>query len=315
MSIKIVQLIWNAAPYKDSLLLTFLALADSANDAGFCWPSIQALAQKTRQSERNVRYLLRKLEADNAIFVNEQRGRNHTNTYQINFEYLQNLHDNRRLSGNDKPAKVNLQNLQNRSSLISSPSSPLPSPPVTSLSIPSSSSPGEPSVKPLKDESVRGTLSSESPKNPGDSDLLALISPADSTDDLPITVDDLIEGWNTIPGSEDLSPVTDVGRKHQSLRKKVQLRLREHPERAFWERVLNKCWQSAFLCGQNKTGWKATFCWLVDNDHNAVKVYEGNYDDMAERHTAQWPGGRFTLSLGPRASNDQGSDRLNVSGF
>lgn len=61
MSIKIMQLIWNAAPYKDSLLLTFLALADSANDAGFCWPSIQALAQKTRQSERNVRYLLRKL--------------------------------------------------------------------------------------------------------------------------------------------------------------------------------------------------------------------------------------------------------------
>lgn len=37
--------------------------------------------------------------------------------------------------------------------------------------------------------------------------------------------------------------------------------------------------QSAFLCGENKTSWTATFDWVFENSKNWVKVMEGNYDN------------------------------------
>lgn len=35
---------------------------------------------------------------------------------------------------------------------------------------------------------------------------------------------------------------------------------------------------SAFLKGDNKRGWRATFDWVFANDENWVKVLENNYD-------------------------------------
>lgn len=37
--------------------------------------------------------------------------------------------------------------------------------------------------------------------------------------------------------------------------------------------------QSAFLCGENKSSWAATFDWVFENSKNWVKVMEGNYDN------------------------------------
>lgn len=39
--------------------------------------------------------------------------------------------------------------------------------------------------------------------------------------------------------------------------------------------------QAPFLCGKNKTGWIATFDWLLDPEH-AVKVLEGYYWDRKD---------------------------------
>lgn len=41
--------------------------------------------------------------------------------------------------------------------------------------------------------------------------------------------------------------------------------------------IFQKMEESDFLCGNNKTGWKATFDWIFENGKNWVKVYEGNY--------------------------------------
>lgn len=46
--------VWDNAPFKGATLMTLLALADSANDEGWCWPSMKTLTEKTRQSERAV---------------------------------------------------------------------------------------------------------------------------------------------------------------------------------------------------------------------------------------------------------------------
>jgi len=45
--------------------------------------------------------------------------------------------------------------------------------------------------------------------------------------------------------------------------------------------VFEKMQASDFLRGGNARGWKASFDWLLVNDNNWVKVYEGQYDNRA----------------------------------
>jgi succinate dehydrogenase/fumarate reductase flavoprotein subunit len=47
------------------------------------------------------------------------------------------------------------------------------------------------------------------------------------------------------------------------------------------QQVFDKMQASSFLKGQNPRGWKATFDWLLINDTNWLKIYEGQYDDKA----------------------------------
>jgi predicted transcriptional regulator len=90
MSVRVMNLVWTSARYKDaSTMLLLLALADWANDEGVCFPSIPKLAEKARMSDRNARYILRKLENDGVISIEENRGRNHSNRYYINLQSLQ----------------------------------------------------------------------------------------------------------------------------------------------------------------------------------------------------------------------------------
>jgi hypothetical protein len=94
MSVGVMTLVWAKFPNSDaSVTLIMLALADWSSDAGLSWPSIPTLARKARMSERNARYILRKLETDNFITIIEQRGRNRSNRYQINLQRLQVLPD------------------------------------------------------------------------------------------------------------------------------------------------------------------------------------------------------------------------------
>lgn len=45
-----------------------------------------------------------------------------------------------------------------------------------------------------------------------------------------------------------------------------------------WRLVFEKINASAFCNGDSKTGWRATFDWIIANDENAVRVLEGKYD-------------------------------------
>ncbi len=49
--------------------------------------------------------------------------------------------------------------------------------------------------------------------------------------------------------------------------------------------VFEKMQASSFLRGENARKWKASFDWLISNDRNWAKVYEGQYDNRsAESH-------------------------------
>jgi len=100
-----------------------------------------------------------------------------------------------------------------------------------------------------------------------------------------VDIDEFIEGWNTICGSERLPR-----KEHPTpaLRNKIRLRLRHRPDKGFWQTVFNKIIRSTFLRGGGPGRWgqapfRATLDWLVANDENAVKVFEGAYDDILQR--------------------------------
>lgn len=83
MSILISSKVWESGPEKQSQLLVMLALADFANDAGVCWPSMETLALKVRMTERGTRKIVGTLKADGWISVKIGGGRHGCNEYTL----------------------------------------------------------------------------------------------------------------------------------------------------------------------------------------------------------------------------------------
>lgn len=59
--------VWDSGQYDGGALLVLLAMADYADDKHECWPSVSALARKSRLSDRQVNRILRQLRDDGAI--------------------------------------------------------------------------------------------------------------------------------------------------------------------------------------------------------------------------------------------------------
>jgi hypothetical protein len=65
-------------------------------------------------------------------------------------------------------------------------------------------------------------------------------------------------------------------------RRKAQVRLRERTLEE-WDMVFAQCAQTPFLKGQNDTGWKADFDWIINKTENAEKVLMGKYAGNSSR--------------------------------
>lgn len=80
---------------------------------------------------------------------------------------------------------------------------------------------------------------------------------------------DVQEAWNSI---ETIPPIKTLGKKRKQL---LRARIREHGQQTVLDTV-DSIRESAFLQGDNKTGWVITFDWFV-KPGNFAKVLEGNY--------------------------------------
>jgi hypothetical protein len=93
MSIKIMNLVWEHYPFGGGELLLALALADHSDDFGRrIYPSLAYSARKTRQSERAVRYQLRRMNESEWLIPSkyEGGGRGRTTEYYINPSWIEN---------------------------------------------------------------------------------------------------------------------------------------------------------------------------------------------------------------------------------
>ena len=75
MSIRVMTDVWRYSRARGTDLLVLLALADSANDEGECWPSIASVGSKSRLEPRNARKRIRALEELGEVVVIENGGR------------------------------------------------------------------------------------------------------------------------------------------------------------------------------------------------------------------------------------------------
>lgn len=66
--------VWKHSQQRGTALLLLLALADSANDYGECYPGIAYLAQKCRMKERNLQVLLKDLEQSGELVIHRNQG-------------------------------------------------------------------------------------------------------------------------------------------------------------------------------------------------------------------------------------------------
>ncbi len=95
-----------------------------------------------------------------------------------------------------------------------------------------------------------------------------------SDEDNEISVKDLVESWNEIfkgrlPQVE--WPLSKT-RHH-----KCACRLKEHSRLDFWQRVFDNIGESQFLLGRSNGSWACTLDFLIANDTNCTKIYEGSY--------------------------------------
>ena len=84
MSIRVMTTVWDQSTAEGSALLLLLAIADHAHDDGTgAWPSVDALAKKTRQTPRNTQFLLRRLERLGELVTEIGAGPHGCNAYRI----------------------------------------------------------------------------------------------------------------------------------------------------------------------------------------------------------------------------------------
>jgi Helix-turn-helix domain len=83
MSVAMLSRVWKHSKARLGDRLVLLALADFANDAGESWPSVETLAKKSRISERETRYALRRLERSGELKTLPNKGPRGCNVYRI----------------------------------------------------------------------------------------------------------------------------------------------------------------------------------------------------------------------------------------
>jgi hypothetical protein len=104
---------------------------------------------------------------------------------------------------------------------------------------------------------------------------------------LRITPEELVALWNEIfplPGTKEVTLVKER-------RRKAEVRLKENSDLDWWRTVFQKIKITPFLRGETGS-FKAAFDWCIKNGTNAMKVYEGQYDERTKdsRGTGTDPG-------------------------
>jgi len=120
-------------------------------------------------------------------------------------------------------------------------------------------------------------------------DLPAPVSPS-------LTVEQIVELWNQIPGVARAKSVTGP------IRKRLIARISDYPDLAWWISYFDRIRASEFLTGRSKADFAATLDWVL-GPKNLAKILNGNYDGRPMAPKPQTAIEKFLQ----RGANDQGT--------
>jgi hypothetical protein len=83
MSIRVMANVWDMANLGPYERLVMLCLADHADDDGKCYPAIKRICERTGMGQRGVQNVLRRLEADGLLTIQNGGGRHVRNGYTL----------------------------------------------------------------------------------------------------------------------------------------------------------------------------------------------------------------------------------------
>ncbi len=106
--------------------------------------------------------------------------------------------------------------------------------------------------------------------------------------------------WN---GKKNLPGVRLLTTKRKN---KLSTRLKEVEFAENWQLIIDKISNSPFCTGDNSTGWKAVFDWIIHDEGNYMKVLEGNYDKRNSTQSQKRP------DQGPAGQNN-GNDQYDYT--
>jgi hypothetical protein len=108
--------------------------------------------------------------------------------------------------------------------------------------------------------------------DPTGPDLIKINTLVDDTEKL--TVKDLVDSWNDCFGKALPQVIWPLSKGRH---RKAAIRVKEHQNLDFWTQVFNNIEASDFLKGNGNGSWRCTFDFLIANDTNSIKIYEGAY--------------------------------------
>lgn len=106
----------------------------------------------------------------------------------------------------------------------------------------------------------------------------------------------IVELWNK---NDFLIKITGLTEKRKN---KLRVRLSEFAKAGepleVYEKMIENIKNSDFLKGKNSRGWTITFDWLLNNENNWRKVYEGNYNNepSVSASAQNWQGAEYKES-------------------
>lgn len=91
--------------------------------------------------------------------------------------------------------------------------------------------------------------------------------------DRPLTVDEIVLGWNELAEAVDLPKVVKLTDARAA---QAKARMKDFPDLASWQSAFGTIRSSPFLQGRNDRGWKADFDFLIQAK-SFPKLVEGSY--------------------------------------
>lgn len=83
MSVRLIAEVWEIDGLTQAEQAVLLCLADSANDAGICWPGVPLIAWKVGIEERSARRIIKRLEEQGLVDISGGGGRWTSNLYRV----------------------------------------------------------------------------------------------------------------------------------------------------------------------------------------------------------------------------------------